>query len=172
MRVPSIAVIGASSADETMLAISADVGSALGQKGWHLITGGGGGVMEAACRGHRAGRVNASCPGVTIGVLPFNEPEDANPFVDIPMPTGLGLARNAVIARAAAGLIAIGGCSGTLSEMALAWQFGRPIAAMVGAGGWAAKMAGQCIDDRFDRPVFPAGNAAEALDFLEKELER
>ncbi len=126
--------------------------------------------MAAACRGHRTGRVLAEIPGVTIGVLPSNDQEDANPYVDIPMPTGIGLARNAIIARAAMGIIAVGGCSGTLSEIALAWQFGRPVAAMVSAGGWAARVAGTCIDDRFDRPVFAAKTPWDALNFLEEAM--
>jgi uncharacterized protein (TIGR00725 family) len=169
-HVPLVGVIGASSAEASVLAVAVAVGKAIGRRGWHLITGGGGGVMQAACEGHRLGRTETDPPGVTIGVLPCNEPDDANPFVDIPLSTGVGLARNAIIARAAAGLVAIGGCSGTLSEIALAWQFGRPIAAMVEAGGWAATLAGACLDDRFDRPVFAARDAGDALDFLAKNM--
>jgi hypothetical protein len=77
--------------------------------------------MEAACKGaKRAG-------GTTIGILPGTRPEDANPFVDIPVATGLGLARNVLVVRSSQALIAIEGRYGTLSEIAFALQLGVPV---------------------------------------------
>ena len=166
---PVIGVIGASSADSNVTTIAEAVGAAIARKGWHLMTGGGGGVMAAACKGHRQWRT-ADRKTVTIGILPSDDGAFANPFVDVAIPTGIGLARNAIIARAAMGFVAVGGCSGTLSEMALAWQFGRPIAAMVAAGGWAAELAGRCIDQRYARPVYGASSPEDAVAFLETEL--
>jgi uncharacterized protein (TIGR00725 family) len=92
-----------------------------------VVTGGLGGVMEAACRGaHEAG-------GTTIGILPGTERSDANPFVDVAIPTGMGEARNALVVRSADALIAIGGAYGTLSEVALALKAGKRVA---GLGTW------------------------------------
>jgi uncharacterized protein (TIGR00725 family) len=76
--------------------------------------------MEAAARGAKEGG------GLTVGILPGEDPGEANPYIDIPIATGLGPARNAILARAADGLIAIGGGWGTLSELALAIRMGRP----------------------------------------------
>ena len=83
--------------------------------------------MEAACRGAR------SRGGVTVGILPGGDREDANGWVSIALPTGLGEARNALIARAADAVVAIGGGWGTLSEIALALKAGKPV---VGIGTW------------------------------------
>jgi uncharacterized protein (TIGR00725 family) len=167
-RNPIVAVIGASSADALTKGIAEEVGRRIGLEGWHLLTGGGAGVMEAACRGYR--RVDAGTRGHALGILPTETADTVNPFVDIALPTGLGIARNALIARAADALIAVGGCSGTLSEMALAWQLGRPIAACADSGGWAEKMAGTAIDDRFHEPIFAARTADEAISFVKSKL--
>jgi uncharacterized protein (TIGR00725 family) len=167
---PVIGVIGASSAEEKARNIAEAVGAAIGAAGWHLVCGGGGGVMAAACRGHRSVQLSPGERGVTIGILPSDDSASANPYVDVSIPTGIGLARNAVVARASMGIVAVGGCSGTLSEIALAWQFGRPIAAMTTAGGWAAKLAGSCLDNRYDRPIFAADTPQDALRFLSEQL--
>jgi uncharacterized protein (TIGR00725 family) len=92
-----------------------------------VVCGGLGGVMEAACRGARAGG------GTTIGILPGSDRGDANPFVDVAIPTGLGEARNALVVRAADALIAVGGGYGTLSEIGLALKAGKRV---VGLGTW------------------------------------
>jgi uncharacterized protein (TIGR00725 family) len=167
-RKPIVAVIGASSAEERTRRVAEEVGRKIGLEGWHLLTGGGAGVMEAACRGYQ--QADASKRGRAIGILPAETADAVNPYVDIALPTGLGIARNALIARAADALIAVGGCSGTLSEMALAWQLGRPIAACADSGGWAEKMAGAAIDDRFHEPIFAARTADEAISFVKSHL--
>lgn len=124
---PVIGVIGgsASTAEERVWAEA--VGRALAEAGVVLICGGRGGVMDAACRGAKA------AGGLTIGVLPGTDRREANPYVDIPIVTGLGEARNVIIARTARALIAIGGSYGTLSEIAFALRFGTPV---VGLGTW------------------------------------
>jgi uncharacterized protein (TIGR00725 family) len=166
-RLPIIAVIGASSAPQPVLDAAYTVGRGIALEGWHLLTGGGGGVMEAASRGFVENRTEG---GVTIGLLPTEDAGAANPYVEIPIPTGMGYARNAVITRTAAGLIAIGGCSGTLSEIAFAWQEGRPIAALQNTGGWAAKLAGTSIDPRRDDVIFAADDAPRAIQFLRENI--
>jgi uncharacterized protein (TIGR00725 family) len=92
-----------------------------------VVTGGLGGVMEAACRGAR------DADGTTIGILPGSDRSAANPYVDVAMPTGLGEARNALVVRAADALVAIGGAYGTLSEIAFALKAGKRV---VGIGTW------------------------------------
>lgn len=104
-----------------------EVGYHIAQRGAILICGGLGGVMEAACRGAKKGG------GTTIGVLPTADKFVANEFVDIPIVTGIGEARNSIIVRTADALIAIGGKYGTLSEIAFALAFGKPI---VGLQTW------------------------------------
>jgi uncharacterized protein (TIGR00725 family) len=103
------------------------VGRLLAARGALVVCGGLGGVMEEACRGARAGG------GTTIGILPGLSRSDANPFVDVAIPTGLGEARNALVVRAADAVIAIGGGYGTLSEIALALKAGKRV---VGLGTW------------------------------------
>jgi len=167
-RRPIVAVIGASSAAPLILEAAYQVGAAICAEGWHLLTGGGGGVMEAACRGFvEAGTLGR---GAAIGLLPSDDARLANEFVEIAIPTGIGFARNAIIARTAWAVIAVGGCSGTLSEIALAWQSGRPIAALAHTGGWAAHLAGKPIDERRDDVVFAARSPVEAIDFVRERI--
>jgi uncharacterized protein (TIGR00725 family) len=83
--------------------------------------------MEAACRGAKDGG------GTTVGILPGSDRGEANEFVDVVIPTGLGEARNALVVRAADALIAVGGGYGTLSEIALALKAGKRV---VGLGSW------------------------------------
>jgi uncharacterized protein (TIGR00725 family) len=116
-----IAVIGASSATEQDVATAEQVGRLLAENDAVLVCGGGPGVMEAACRG----AVNAG--GITIGILPGTDPRDCNPYVGVPIATGLGELRNGVIIRASSAVIAIGGGAGTLSEIGFAAKTGKPV---------------------------------------------
>ena len=129
----TIAVIGGSAPTPQEAATAEAVGRALAQAGAVLICGGRGGVMEAACRGAKA------AGGITIGILPGTDRHGANPFVDIPIVTGIGVARNAIITRTAQAVVAVGGGYGTLSEIALALAFGVPV---VGLGTWEVKREG------------------------------
>ena len=123
-----IGVIGQGHDCSTELVKAAEeVGYFIAQRNAILICGGLGGVMEAACRGSKRGG------GTTIGVIPTKQKSDANEFVDIPIVTGFGEARNIIIVRSADALIAVGGKYGTLSEIAFALSFGKPI---VGLHTW------------------------------------
>jgi len=116
-----IGVIGGGSAGITHYRKAEEVGRLIALRGWMLVCGGLGGVMEAAARGaHEAG-------GVTIGLLPGNDRDSANQFITIPITTGLGEGRNLLIVRTADLLIAVGGEYGTLSEIALALKTGKPV---------------------------------------------
>lgn len=124
---PYVAVVGASQATEEQCALAEEVGALLAQAGAIVVTGGGGGVMEAACRGARSRR------GVTLGLLPGMDRAAANGWVSVAVATGLGELRNGLIVRSADALVAIGGGAGTLSELAFALKLGRPV---VGLGTW------------------------------------
>jgi uncharacterized protein (TIGR00725 family) len=112
------------------LATARAVGEAIARAGHRLACGGGEGVMRAAAEGaRRAG-------GDVIGILPGRHADDANEWVNIPIATGLGEARNCVLATCADRVIAVGGGPGTLSEVAFALKLGRPVAAI--ASPWSA----------------------------------
>jgi uncharacterized protein (TIGR00725 family) len=125
-RVP-IGIIGPREATPAQCALAEEMGAALARHGLQLLCGGKNGVMEAACKGH------AEHGGMPVGLLPDEEWHAANPYVAIPIATGIGPARNAIIARACLVLVAIGGGVGTLSEMALGLQFNRLVLAMADA---------------------------------------
>ena len=102
-----IAVIGGSECDEYAIQLAEKLGEAIAKKGATLICGGRGGVMEASCRGAK------KFDGLTVGLLPTLDKKDANAFVDVIIPTGLGYARNFIVAQAGDAVIAIAGSAGT-----------------------------------------------------------
>lgn len=111
-----------------------EVGRQLAQQGVILVCGGLGGVMEAACRGA------AAEGGTTIGILPGDSPRAANAYVQIPIVTGVGYARNLSVVKSAEAVIAVGGSYGTLSEIAYALQSGIPV---IGLNTWSLSRNGQ-----------------------------
>lgn len=130
---PLIGVIGGSSATAEEVALAEEVGRALAENGAVLICGGRGGVMESACRGAQ------EAGGLTIGILPGPDRSEANPYVALAIPTGIGYARNAIITRSAEAVIAIAGSFGTLSEIAFSLDFGTPV---VGLRTWKVEREG------------------------------
>jgi uncharacterized protein (TIGR00725 family) len=114
-----------------------DAGAAVAEAGAVLVCGGLGGVMEAACRGAR------SRGGLTVGVLPGVNRDDANGWVVVALPTGLGEGRNALIVHAADAIVSVGGGWGTLSEIALGLRAGRPV---IGVDTWDIARAGVAVD--------------------------
>ena len=144
MRRKIIAVIGGSEVDQKDLKIAEEVGSLIAKKGAILITGGMGGVMEAASKGAK------QADGLVIGILPTVDRESANPYVDIPIITGLGEARNIIIARTCDCAIAISGKYGTLSEITYCMMFNKPV---IGIHTW-----------KIDAPIIYVESAREAID--------
>jgi len=122
-----VAVVGPGEARPADVEVAEAVGRELAERGAVVVCGGLGGVMEAACRGAKEAR------GATLGILPGHDRAQANRHVDIAVATGLGEARNALVVRAADALVAVGGAYGTLSEIALALQVGKPV---IGLGSW------------------------------------
>lgn len=157
------AVVGANSAvSDSLLAVAEELGGALVDAGFRIATGGLGGVMTAASRGGR----NASrwTEGSVLGVLPGLVASEANPFVDVVIPTGMNFARNTILVAMADVVLAVGGGSGTLSEIALAWQHGKPIVTMDLGEGWSARLAGERLDHRRDDLLHRARNVGEAVE--------
>ncbi|HSB90950.1 MAG TPA: TIGR00725 family protein [Anaerolineales bacterium] len=124
-----VSVAGGSTCPPQEAALAEEVGRRLAEAGAILVCGGGGGVMEAACRG----AVDAG--GWTVGFLPGAEQGQGNAYLSLAVPTGLGEGRNVLVVRAGQALIAIGGGYGTLSEIALGLKIGRRV---VGLSTWTA----------------------------------
>lgn len=175
-RRPLIAVIGDAKLERGSVKdkLAEDVGCALIDAGYRVLTGGLGGVMESACRGARSSKYYVS--GDTVGVLPGHDPGEANEFIDIVIASGLDHVRNSAVAHADA-VIAIGGGAGTMSEICFAWIYKRLIIGMR-VDGWSGRMADQRIDDRLRYPnepddrVFGAASAAEVIRLLAERLAR
>jgi uncharacterized protein (TIGR00725 family) len=151
--------------------LAEDMGRAVVDAGWCVLTGGLGGVMTAACRGARSSA--AHTPGSIIGLLPRHDPADANEWIDVALPTGLDLARNLLLAHADA-VVAIGGGAGTLVEMAAAWELHRLLIAFR-VDGWSGRLADQPIDHRIRFPgtddrVFGVDRAEQAIALLRERL--
>ena len=160
-----ISVIGGAESGPEILKLAEDIGAEVAKRGVALACGGLFGVMEAACKGAKKHN------GVTIGILPTDSKIDANKYVDYALPTGLGYARNFLVAKAGDAVIAIDGSAGTLSEIAIAWFSDKPIVALASSGGWAAKLAGSQLDNRRNDVVHSASTPQEALDIIFKELD-
>lgn len=118
---PRIGVIGSHDCTDREAALAHEVGLRLARAGVIVVTGGLGGVMRHACAGAVEGE------GLTVGILPGADAAEANEYVIVPIPTGMGEMRNALVVRASQALIAIGGGWGTLSEIALARRTAVPV---------------------------------------------
>jgi uncharacterized protein (TIGR00725 family) len=122
-----IGVIGGRSGDKETLETARRVGELIAKSGAALVCGGLGGVMAAAAAGAR------KAGGLTIGILPGNDPAEANPHIDVPIATGLGYTRNSLVILNADALIAVDGGFGTLSEIAYGNIYGKKV---IGLGTW------------------------------------
>lgn len=151
-----------------------ETGKALIDNGYRVQSGGLKGVMEAAFHGARSSEKYRE--GDTIAIVPSFDRTWANKYADIVLPTGLDVYRNVIVANADA-VVAIGGGSGTLSEMASGWALQRLIIAFKNADGWSSKLAGQRIDQRVryeaitDDMVYPVTNAQQVIDILDSKIE-
>ena len=165
-RKPQATVIGDSEATPEAKDAARKIGQLLARRGITVITGGRGGVMEAVCQGA------SDAGGLAIGILPSEDLEDANPWCQVVIPTGLGHARNALTALAGDLVIAIGGAAGTLSELCFAWMHGKPILAMKDHSGWSGKLAGQAIDHRSSSKIIECSSLEELDEALIKVCSR
>src|SRR5262252_7254555 len=130
---PVVAVCGTGTPLEPGVAtLARELGASIARAGFLLVTGGLGGVMEAASRGAR------EAGGFVLGIVPGGDRRTANPFCDVVVPPGLGEGRNLLVVRCADAVVVVAGGAGTLAEAAFAWQLGKPLLALVPSGGWAA----------------------------------
>lgn len=142
-----IGVIGGAKPDRESYSLAFKVGQLVAEKGAILICGGLGGIMESSARGAK------KAGGLTVGILPGNSPSDANPYIDIAIATGLGYARNSVVALNSDVIIAVDGQYGTLTEIAYGCIYGKKI---IGLGTWdilgiiKAQTAEEAIELAFD----------------------
>ena len=129
MRPGRISVIGSGQCDAAQYETARRVGELAARAGYEIVCGGLGGVMTAVCQGAR------EAGGRTIGILPGDDARAANPYVDVPVVTGLGIARNVLVVKNGDAVIAVAGGAGTLSEIGVALKLGRPVAAIGRFGG-------------------------------------
>jgi len=127
-----VGVIGSSKAEGELLSLAEEVGSEIAKRGAAVVCGGLTGVMEAVCKGARREG------GLTIGIIPSDNRNDANPYVQIPIVTGMGMGRNVMLVKTADVVIAVGGEFGTLSEIAHALNLGKTV---IGLRSWKLEKA-------------------------------
>jgi len=132
-----IGIIGGAICPPEIAELAEETGRELAKRGATLICGGLGGVMEAACRGA------SQAGGTTVGILPGDDPASANAYVDIPVATGMGEARNVIIIKSVQAVIAIDGRFGTLSEIGHALCRGIPV---IGLNTWSLSQDGKAVD--------------------------
>ncbi len=173
VRKKIIAVVGDNNLPETHpnCLLAEKLGKALIDSGYRIIHGGRGGIMKAVAKG--AKQSASYQPGSVIAILPGFDPDGANEYTDVALPTGLDTYRNLLIANAEA-VVAIGGGAGTLSEMAMAWILKRMVIGYA-VEGWSGKLAGQRIDDKkrvdwTEDRVIKVSDAKQALEMLDKYL--
>lgn len=140
--------------------VAYETGLEIAKSGSVLITGGLGGVMRAACHGAK------DAGGITVGIIPQNDPSFANEYCDIVIPTGIGLARDFLNALSADGVIIIGGGSGTLSETCAAYMHNKPITAIKNTGGIAEMFVDKYLDHRQNVKIVGVSSPKEAVKYI------
>ncbi|MGI0020547.1 MAG: TIGR00725 family protein [Nitrososphaera sp.] len=159
MRRTQIAVIGYNGdrCTEAARSLAYETGKEIAKAGAVLVCGGLEGVMEAACRGAKENG------GMAVGIIPQGEFSFANKYCDIVICTGLGFARDFVVASSADGMIAVAGGVGTLIELSVGYMMKKPMAAIAGSGGTADQYGGEYLDERKRVPIMVARDPAEAV---------
>ena len=171
-RTVSVIGNGDEQPDSPTYQLAVKVGTALVDAGYRVVTGGGHGIMEAASKG--ASQSKNWQDGDVIAILPGDDPYYANPYADIVVSTGIGFSRNYIIAHSDA-VIAVGGGSGTLSEIGHSWTLKRLIICMRGTG-WSDRLGGKPLDHRTrfrhipDDQIFSATTPTDAVDILDKYM--
>ena len=144
-----------------------DLAFRLAQRGYSIVCGGLGGVMEAAAKGVTDAQ---NTQANSICIIPQASAHHANQYCHYVIPTGMDRARNMLIINTAHLLVAIGGGAGTLSEIALAWQQNKTSIAITAFPGWAQKLAGQTLDSKNQARIIPASTIQQALELIEKYM--
>lgn len=168
MRKHVVSILGGNSqVSDLALTQAHALGKAIIDEGWLLCTGGRSGIMEAASKGARTSDLWTGHQ--IIGVLPDDTHSGGNKFLDIVLPSGLGLTRNALVVRFSDVCVALSGGAGTLSEIALAWQFERPVAVISNSGGWSEKLANVALDHR-KGPIKAFTEVNQIIEWIDDEL--
>jgi len=169
MRKNIISILGGNSqVSDLALELAHALGKAIIDQGWLLCTGGRAGIMEAASKGARTSDLWTGHQ--ILGVLPDDAHDAGNQYLDVVLPSGLGLTRNALVVRFSDVCIALSGGAGTLSEIALAWQFERPVAVMSKSGGWSEKLANIALDHR--RPAIDGfEDVSQVIEWIKQKIE-
>ncbi len=139
-----VGVFGGGVCSPEVYQLAMTAGRAIAQRGGIVVCGGLGGVMEAVCRGA------SEAGGTTIGILPGDSPEEANPYVTHPIATGMGIARNIIIVRTAQVCLAIDGKYGTLSEIAYALQLGKRVVTLASWDEIPGVIPAQSVDEAME----------------------
>ena len=167
---PIIGIIGSGkkSCSKEMYDFGLELGNILLESGFRIVSGGKGGIMEAVSRGG----MNSEnyFEGSIICILPSELKNDSNGFCDIIIPTGFGINRNSIIINTADILIAIGGGSGTMSEISFAWQKGKKVLCVTEFDGWAKELAGKNLDTRYNNLLISVKNINEISNYLNDNL--
>ncbi|MCD6232312.1 TIGR00725 family protein [Candidatus Aerophobetes bacterium] len=164
-----IAVSGSDSGDKNLtpsiLKVAEEVGKHIAQREGILLCGGRGGVMEAAARGAKKEG------GITVGILPGSR-EEANRFIDISIPTHLGFMRNYILINAADAVIGIAGRWGTLNEISLAMNIGKPTILIKNSGGWIDILSKEKLLKNFTPKPYITHSAKEAVELAFNLIKR
>ncbi len=163
MRRAQVVVIGASD-DTTHKEEAYRIGALVAERNCTLLTGGRGGIMEAASRGA------AENGGEVIGIIPGESFSEANRYCTTVINTGIGYARNSINILSGDIIIAVGGKSGTLTELAYAWQFNKPVICCMFADGWSSRFPGIKVDDRPGSVIYEADSPDQVAVYLDEFL--
>ena len=164
-----IAIIGDANSNEDISWLAFEIGKLIIDNGYRLANGGMYGVMEYSAKGARSS-LNYK-DGDIIGILPSYNSKECNDYIDIPITTGIGVARNGVLTSMCNAIIAIGGGAGTLSEIALAWQM-KKLIVCVGEVGWHKKINNLKLDQRRNDNLFVANTPEESLRIINTKIEQ
>lgn len=158
----NLSVLGSYSANDAEHRLAHELGLGLAEMGLNIISGGQEGVMLSLCRAIHEHRLDSYNSAYIVGILPFNSFDDANRYLDLAVPVGAPHLQNSIVPLSADIVVGIGGAAGTLAELALAWQFKKPIA-LLGTEGWSGKLAGQKLDTRREDALAHFHTAEELL---------
>ncbi len=165
-RKVQITLIGDSDELEENNKTAYEIGAFIASKGWILITGGREGVMSASFKGA------VKNGGITVSILPGQDINEGSPNSTVTIATGIGYARNSMNVLSADVVIVVGGASGTLSEIAFAWAYNKPIIACEFTEGWSRKLANRPIDNRRNDVILGVKNLEELKKCLEEMVYR
>ncbi len=164
MRKKQVTVIGNYDASEAQYELGVQVGRLIAHLGACVISGGRTGLMEAVAKGC------SEAGGISIGLLPGEDFESSNEYNSIVIPSGIGYARNSMNVLAADVVVCVGGASGTLSEIAYAWCYRKPIIVIQGGGGWGDQLIGTAIDHRWNYKIEGASDMESLENLLRKYI--